>query len=93
MKQLLLALALALVFVMGKEATAPPTLTAEAAPSGFQVQKSCTSNTVAIGATVTCTITISAPFAPCPCVSFIDPMILTVARKTPVRGPIPRMAG
>ena len=61
MKKLLFALSVALVFLIGQEATALPAPTAEAAPLGFQVQKSCTSNTVAVGATVTCTITITAP--------------------------------
>src|SRR5947208_15561106 len=87
MKQLVFALALALVFLMGREATAPQAPNAEAAPLGFVAQKTCTSNTVAIGATVTCTITITAPFAFCAC--FNDPIILTVAPQDTGTGPNP----
>src|SRR5688572_22524779 len=87
MKKLLFALALALVFVMGREAAAPPSPTAEAAPLGFQVQKSCTSNTVAVGATITCTTTITAPFAICPCFQY--PAILTIAPQDTGAGPNP----
>src|SRR5215213_5516090 len=87
MKKLLFALSVALVFLVMGEATAPPAPMAEAAPLGFQVQKSCTSNTVAVGGTITCTTTIMAPFAFCPCFQY--PAILTIAPQDSGTGPNP----
>jgi hypothetical protein len=87
MKKLLFALFVALAFVVGQEAATPPAPTAEAAPLGFQVQKSCTANTVAIGATITCTTTITAPFAFCPCFQY--PAVLTIAPQDTGTGPNP----
>src|SRR6187549_3823017 len=84
MKKLFVALSFALVFMMAGEAAGPPRDAEALVPPGLTITKSCTSATVVIGATTTCTIIIEANIFGC---CFPGNLVLTVQPQLTGNGP------